>query len=632
MLDTLIRGASGWVAKGLMGLLVVSFAVWGVNDVFRGYSSTSVAEVGGTSISVDQYQRAVENQTREFAQRLGQPLTRAQAHQYGIDSAALSQLIGLAALDEGIKKTGLTASDQTVARNITSDPAMTGTFGKFDRQGFDQRLQQMGITEKSFIEDRRKFLARTQLNDALQAGIKVPATLLDAISTYQGETRVASYIILPPEAVGTIADPDDKALQAYYEKAAIHFTTPETRDFSVLTLNPADLAATVTISDEQLETAYEQRRAEFDVPEKRKVQQIPFSTMDAAKDGDARLKKGEPVEKIVGELGLEMKDVDLGQVTRAQMISPAIADAAFALKTGEYSEPVQGPLGPVILHVTDVSAAKPSSFDAVKDRLREMMASESARNEVYNVQNDIEDARAGGAALEDIAAKNNLKIVKFNGVTAEGLTADGKKPDGLPDYKDLLSSVFENQQGDQIPPGDTGEGGYYWVRVDNVSAAALKPLKEVRPEVVKLWKTETRKAKLDELAQALVARGTKGEAIDKIASSVGRTALISPDIKRGSSSDTFSRLAVTRLFAVPQGGFTYGPVGFGDSLIVLQAKEINDPKPDVSSEAYKSAETNIADALEADLLVTLVVGYEKQLGTKVNTRLLDQLVKADSGQ
>lgn len=632
MLDTLRRGASGWVAKGLMALLVVSFAVWGVNDVFRGYSSTSVATVGGEPIPVDQYQRSVENQTREFSQRLGQPLTRQQAHQYGIDAAALAQLIGLTALDVGLRKEGLTASDETVARNITSDPGLTGTFGKFDRQVFDQQLQQMGVTEKSFIADRRKFLVRKQLNDALQAGTKAPATLLSAISAYQGETRVASYIILPPEAAGTIADPDEKTLEAYYQKAAIHFTSPETRDFTVLTLNPDDLAATVTIDDEQLKTAYEQRRAEFDVPEKRKVQQIPFSTMEAAKEADARLKNGEPVEKIIGELGLEPNDVDLGEVTRQQMISPGVADAAFGLKSGEYSEPVQGPLGSVILHVTEIAPGKPSTFDGVKDKLRGMLASDSARNEVYNVQNNIEDARAGGASLEDTAAKNNLKIVKFSGVTAEGLTLAGKKPEGLPDYKDLLDAVFKSEQGDQIPPGDTGEGGYYWVRVDNVTATTQKPLKDVRADAIALWKTETRKAKLVELAQSLVERGGKGEAIDKIAASIGRTALISPDIKRGSQSDTFSRLAVTRLFALPEGKFATGPVGFGDSQIVMQVKKIDDPKPDSKSADYKTLETSLVDSLQADMLVTLVGGYEKQLGTKINTQLLDRMVAADSGQ
>lgn len=632
MLDALRRNSSGWVAKIMMGLLVISFAVWGVNDVFTGNSSAAVAEVGGEPISVDQYQRAVENEIRNFSQRLGQPLSREQAHQYGIDSAALAQLIGLAALDIGANKTGLVTSDDTVARNITSDPSLTGTFGKFDRQVFDQTLQQMGVKEKAFIADRRKFLVRKQLNDALQAGVEVPTTLLDAISTYQGETRVASYIIVPQDAVGAIADPDDETLEAYYKKASIHFTTPETRSFSIMTLNPTDLAATITVSDEQLKKGYEQRRGEFDVAEKRVVDQIPFSTMEAAKTADARLKKGEPVEKIVGELGLQMHDVELGEVTREQMISPALADAAFALKVGDYSEPVQGPLGPVILHVTVVAPGVPSTFEGVKDKLRTILASDAARSEVYDVQNNIEDARAGGSALEDIASKNGLKMTKFSGVTAEGLDLNNKKPDGLPDYKDLITTVFASSQGDQVPPGDTGLGGYYWVRVDDVTPSALKPLKDVRAEVVDLWKTETRKAKLEELAQSLVDRGNKGEAISKMAASLGRTALTSPDIKRSSQSDTFSRLAVTRLFAQAQGKYAYGPVGFGQSLLVMQVKQINDPKPDVASEEYKTAQANLTEGLQTDLLVSLVTGYEKKLGTKLNTRLLDQLTKTDTGQ
>lgn len=632
MLDTLRRGASGWVAKILMGLLVVSFAVWGIADIFHGYSSDVVATVGKEQITLDQYQRALHNETQKFSQRLGQPLTPQQVHQFGIDASALSQLIGLAALDGGTRAIGLSISDETVAHNIMTDPQLIGAFGKFDRQNFDQTLQQMGLSEAMFVADRRKFLLRKQINDVLQAGVKLPATMLGAISTYQNETRIASYLVLPPDAVGTIGEPDEKTLEAYYQKAAIHFTTPETRDFSVMTLEPKDLAATVSISEADLKKAYEQRRGEFDVPEKRKVEQIPFATVEAAKNAEAKLKGGEPIEKMVSSLGLEQKDVELGLVSRSEMISPSVADAAFALKSGEYSDPVQGPLGPVILHVTQIVPAQPSSYEQVKDKLRVSLAADMASSEVYDVQNSIEDARAGGASLEEAAAKDNLKVVKFTGVTAKGLTIDGKKPAGLPDYKDLVDTVFKSEQGDQIPPGDTGSGGYYWLRVDGVTAAQQKPLKDVRADVVALWKTEKRKADLAELAQSVVARGNKGEAFEKIASSIGRTVLVSPAIGRSSENDTFSRNAVARLFAAPRGGFTYGPVGFGNSLVIMQVKEINDPKPNVESDDYKKLDTDMTDAVQTDLLMTYITGLEKKLGTEVNTHLLERSASAEDTQ
>lgn len=631
MLDSLRKASSGWIAKGLMGLLVVSFAVWGVNDVFRGFSTTAVATVGGEPIPVDRYQVAVDQKIREFSQRVGQPVTRADAHKYGLDVSTLSELIGLKAFDIGAKKTGLAVGDDVVGANITQDPSFASTFGKFDRQTFDMTLQRMGVSERSFIEDRRNYLVRLQLNSALESANDVPVSLIDAITRFQGETRTAKYIILPPAAVGDIATPDEKVLTAYYDKAAIHFTIPETRDFTVAELNLEDLIANAVISDEALKAAYDARRAEFDVPEHRVIAQIPFPTEAAAKAADERLKSGVPVTTIVSELGLEIADVALGNISRGEMLSPETANAAFALPVGQFSDPVKGPLGYVILHVSSITPAVPSTFESAKSKLRGLMASEQAQNEVYDIQNAIEDARAGGASLEEIAAKNHLTLTKFTGVSAVGLDIKGKKPVGLPDYKDLMKQVYTNEVGDQIPPGDTGRGGYFWVNVDNVSPAKQKPFAEVRADVEKLWKDETRKAKLAELAQNLAERGNKGETIEKIASSINRSALTSPEIKRTSENETFSRLAVTRLFAQPKGGFVAGPVGFGDSMIVMEVTDIAEPEPDTKSKDYTDLKATLSDALSTDQLMTVITGYEQTLGTVVNTQLLSKLA-ADAGQ
>lgn len=630
MLETLRKGAGGWVAKVLMGVLVVSFAVWGIADIFRGYSSDEVAKIGKEKITLQQFEREFDAQTKQFSQRLGQPLTREQAKQYGLVSASLTRLIALAALDGGAREMGLAVSDEAVAQNITSDPSLQGPFGKFDRQSFQQALSQAGFSEKGFIADRRNYMVRQQINDVMQIGVDVPTTLLDAISVFQQETRVASYMILPPEAVGTIADPDEKTLVAYHKKAAIHFTVPETRDFSVMVLEPKDVARSIAISEDELKKAYEQRRDEFDVPERRKIDQLPFATADAAKAAVERLRKGESPAKIVEELGLEAKDVSLGLVARSQMISPAVADAAFALKAGEYSDPVKGPLGHVVLHVTEIAPGKASTYEGSKDKLRAQLADEQARSEVYDVQNGIEDARAGGAMLEDIATKNGLKITEFSGVSIKGLTPDGKKPQGLPEFKDFIETVFKSEPGDQIPPGDTGDGGYYWVRIDDVKPQQLQPLEKVRDKVVNLWKSEKRKADLDVLAQKLVERGNKGESFEKIADELNRTVLVSPKIKRASQSDTFSRTAVTRLFAVPKGGFVYGPVGYGESLLIMQVKEVNNPKPDPQSSDYKNLHDDLLDALQTDMISTTVVGLEKSLGVELNVPLLQRATSTDS--
>ncbi|MDP3327479.1 peptidylprolyl isomerase [Parvibaculum sp.] len=631
MLDSLRRNASGWVAKVLIGLLALSFAVWGIADIFTGFGGDTVAKVGDEKIDAVSFQRELSSEMNQFSRQLGQPMTLDQARQFGIDRAALSRLISLAALDGATSDLGLRVGDEAVGINITSDPDLQGGFGRFDRDLFRQALRQNGITEERFVEQRRNFMARNQLIAAVQAGVAAPDALIDVVTRFQEETRVAGYIILPPSLAGDIGEPDEETVAKFYEAGAAAFRLPETRDFSIMVLEPEDVTHTMAISDEALEAAYEQRRGEYDVPERREVQQITFATEDAAGEALAALRGGETVETIARGLGLTMKDVDLGKVTHNEMLAPELADAAFALESGGYSEPVQGPLGWSILHVTAIEQGKPSTFEGVKEELRAAVELELAREQIYDIQNTIEDARAGGEPLADVAKRYNLTIRSISGVTADGKTRDGDAVE-LPDLPDLLKTVYESEPGEQVPPLDSGKDGYYWVEVDTVTPPELPPLDSLRDRVVTIWKNEKRAAALEALAAGLAERGNKGESFDKIAGEYGRSVLTMPGFQRYASNDTFSRAAVTKLFATREGGFTYGPVGLGDSLVLMQVKEIRAPKLDKDGEEYKKAAADVRDSLEADMLQTFVVGYQQELGVEVNNALLRQLTSTDTGQ
>ena len=52
MLQSIRNASQGVVGKAIMtvvmGLLIVAFAIWGVGDMLRGFTSSTVASVGGT--------------------------------------------------------------------------------------------------------------------------------------------------------------------------------------------------------------------------------------------------------------------------------------------------------------------------------------------------------------------------------------------------------------------------------------------------------------------------------------------------------------------------------------------------------------------------------------------------------
>lgn len=146
MLDAMRRGAQTPVAKLLFGLLCVSFAIWGVADVFQGWGRGFVAKVGHTEISAEEFRRSYQNELDRISRQSNQRLSAEQGHAFGLDRQVLAQMIAGAAIEAHADQLGLAISDKTLAEGIQADPNFQ-TDGKFNKQGFEGLLQQIGMSE-----------------------------------------------------------------------------------------------------------------------------------------------------------------------------------------------------------------------------------------------------------------------------------------------------------------------------------------------------------------------------------------------------------------------------------------------------------------------------------------------------
>ena len=171
MLEALRRGAQTWVAKLLFGLLVASFAVWGIGGVFKNYGRGSVAKIGSTEIPAEEFQRAFQNEIDKFSRDAKKRITAEQARSIGLDKRVLRQLIGGAAIETHAKNLGLAVSDKTLVDGIANDSDFKGADGKFTKQGFNELLQRIGMSEQGFLKLRRKDELRAQMLGALVKGL-----------------------------------------------------------------------------------------------------------------------------------------------------------------------------------------------------------------------------------------------------------------------------------------------------------------------------------------------------------------------------------------------------------------------------------------------------------------------------
>ncbi|TKB83540.1 MAG: peptidylprolyl isomerase, partial [Mesorhizobium sp.] len=427
MLGMLRSAAGTWVAKLLLSLLVLSFAIWGISGRLMGglAGHDAVITAGGTKVSINEYRLAYDRQLSVMSQQFGQRISREQATALGIDNQVLAQLVSGAVLDEQARKLGLGLSKDRLAELTREDPAFKGPAGTFDRRTFEYLLRQIGMRPEDYLKNRAQVAVRQQIVEAVSDGLKAPDTFFKAVALYRGEDRTIDYLTLPKSLVEPIEAPSDSVLSAYFGENKKTYAAPEYRKFSYVRLEPEDIMDLSAVTDQQVSDDYNKNKARYTTPEMRTIEQLVFKTPDAAKAALDSLRTGATFDKIVAAEGKAPADTLLGTLAKDKIADKAVADAAFKLNVNEVSPVVQGAFGPVLLRVTEIKPEVVKPLAEVSEQIRKDLALGEASRILLDVHDNYEDTRASGSSLAEAAAKLKLKVV-----TIDAIDRTGQRPDG----------------------------------------------------------------------------------------------------------------------------------------------------------------------------------------------------------
>ncbi len=626
MLRGIRKASENWLGRGVMAavmaLLAGSFAVWGINDIFRGFGRSTLAKIGDTEIPIEQFRQNYQDRLQQIGRELGRPLPADRANALGLDRQVLSEMIGQAGLDQRARQMGLGLSDSDIARHITSDPRLKAANGQFDRAKFELFLRNTGYTEQRFVAEQRQEILRRQILDSVSADLAAPKAWLDAVNQFQNQERSIEYIALGPAQAGDIPRPTEEELKKYFDERKILFRAPEYRKIAVITVTPSELAKWMEISDEDLKKAYDERRARLTTPERRHVEQIVFPTLADAQAAADRIKNGAHFTEIAGERGLKDQDIDLGTIPKSRIVEPSVADAAFSLKEGEVSAPVQTRFGAVLVTVLQILPEQTPSLAEATPQLRSDIALERAKAQVQNLHDKIEDDRAGGSTVEEAAAKLKLPVTTYE-VDRSGRDPKGKPLPNIPHGDDIVKAAFASDVGVDNDPIDA-DGGYVWYDVAAVTPARERTLDEVKTEVEQRWRDDEVASRLKSKANDMLAKLNSGEQLATLASADGIKIQTAKNIKRGSASGGVSAQMTDAVFQTAKNA--YGSVA-GDNpsqWIVFRVLDVNTPALDASSPDHQLMTQSVQRQLLADLIGQYVARLEDDLGASVNPSVLAQ--------
>lgn len=633
MLLDLRKATRGWVAGIILGLLVIAFALWGVNDVFSGVSSNHVAKIGQETVTPQQLQRTLSLVLTREREENGNLVTREQAVESGLHMQILEELIAQRSMWAFANLLGVHASNEQVGEFIHSLPGVRDPVsGRFSTQAYEQFVAQNNYTVGEFEHEIRGDLSQQLMMQALVAGVRAPGSYGAMALAYESERRTISIAEAPIALAGNVPAPDATQLQAFYEENQERLQTPEYRGVTLVLARLSDFVALVDVPEERLREEFEERRASLARPETRTLAQLSAPDEATARQAAARLAAGEAPEAIATAMGLQAVAYEARQ--RDGVADSAVADAAFEMNIGDAPRVVRGRLSPWA--VVELIGVTPS-VEARFEDMRESLHDEIAEIEASDLRDDaiaaFEEARSAGTPIAEAGRAARLHVVEAPAVTAQGATQDGRRVPEFDAAPELLRMAFETPEGeasDFVPAGDDVDAV---VSVERVIPVSVRPLEEVREDLEQAWLMRERVRRLNEIRDEIVTAVEGGQSFAAAARAHRVPVVVSSQpIDRQRVQQLPAREIGALIFEAAVGDVVSDTRNDGGAVLLAQVERIERADPAENAAQLEQGRLQLQQSLGESLVEALTYAAQERVAPKRNTRLIERMFAPSPGQ
>lgn len=491
---------------GLMGLLFIGLGGFGAVNLSG--NIRTIGSVGDKSIAVDTYARQVQQELNSISRQTGSQMSFQQAQELGLDRAVLQRIMRERALDHEATQMGLSVGDTLLRDRIVQIPAFQGIDGSFDRDGYAQSLRSAGLNEAEFETSLREESSRQLLQGAVLSGVEMPAVYAETLVAYVSQERDFTWVLFDENTLETpIQDADEAVFKAYFEENAQDFVLPASKKITYAWLNPTDIIDQVDMPEDELRAEYDARADQYNQAERRLIERLVFSDQASADQAAAALEVGGTTfEALVQERGLELSDVDLGDVDVASL--GAAGAPVFEAEVGDVVGPAPSDLGPALFRVNAVLPAQNITFEDAEPELRDALATDRAIRIVESQAEDFDDRLAGGSTLEQLAEQTDMVLGQIEW-TAES-------SDTIAAYEGFRSAASTVSDGDFPKIEQLEDGGIFALRLDEALPERPAAYEDVADEVATRWRALQIVTQLRTAAEAALAAVETGTTLPEL--------------------------------------------------------------------------------------------------------------------
>ncbi|MCZ2328582.1 peptidylprolyl isomerase [Bartonella sp. F02] len=621
MLDIIRNTTNSWIVRTFLIILLLCFAIlWGIPQL-NVKDDKNLLTAGKSTITVDMYQLAFADKSINLAfDSLGRMFTPDEMQQYRIPAFVFNQLQQDVLLDEQARKMKIHLSKDALARAIGTDSIFQQN-GIFNRNILLNYLQQLRVNENSFLDYYSKREKRNLLISATLSDMKLPNLFYKILAMYQEETRTADYLVLNLKEK-TIADPDSKTLQKWFDTHQDNFKTPEYRTVSLLPIELSELIKRKNISIDEAKAYYTQNSSRFTIPEKRIIEKLQFSTHEDADNAAKKIANGLSFDDLVKEENKTLNDITEGPLSEHEFPT-YLASEIFELQQGQVSSVINDLQGPVIVRVTHIIPSSLIPFEKAEKDIRQTLAKNYATTDLRNNYMEIENARFEGASLKELADQYKLPLRQIT-VDKTGKTIDGITLTDLPQKDILLDNIYKADKEDELDPLSLQEG-YLWYQIDAIIPTRNKTLEEVKQDAVIEWKNAEIQRLLDKKAQDALEQLKEGKSFDLLARELGIIKQKTQALRRQDSSEIFGFNGVKALFSDSKNHYGVIKSPAGTDRIIYKVTSSIIPTNITAHTILPAIRNNMDQMIRGDLKLEMLQIANNENPLKINRSNYDQL-------
>ena len=549
MLQDIRKNAQGTIAKVIVGLIVISFSLFGIESILLGGGGSGIAEVNGEDITPQELQQSLNMQKRRMISMMGQDIDPAMLDDERLTPQVLDSLIGRKLLMQSARGMELEISEREIAALI-SGMEQFQVDGAFSPQLYKGALADAGYTPSSFKQVLREDMAVNQLQSGLAGSDFATASELGLNARVLSEQRDVRYLTIPLQAVSASESVSEDEINAYYEANKDSFRSSESVDLEYILLTPEDFYQPV--DESEILAAYEQASQDFQYQPRNRVSHILFESGADAADriskAQAQLAEGVEFADVAREfsddIGSSGKGGDLGYST-GDAFPPAMERAIADLEPGSVSQPVETDAGTHLILVTERSAGEAPELGEMRAELERDIQAAEARVELVRIVESLRDLSFTADDLESPAAELALTVKRENGISRthrEGVFAN----------ESVLTAAFSD---DVLVSGHNSEvielagDNFVVLRVRQHNPSEVQPLQLVRNDIESIIQQNNARLALEAEAERVVSSLRSGGTIEQLATTGSYEWQVELGIDRRSSSVPMDVLR--RVFEMP---------------------------------------------------------------------------------